>query len=239
MNRLLSFLTVFLILVSLSCSSNENNEDQKTDNQTMNRDKNSDVDNDNDQDKDEKKNDENKDEDDNDFMKGMKNFTDMMKKNNKVKAVDFRKLKDLLPEELDGMKRTGAKGEKTNSMGVNVSQSEGEYKSDDGKQNIKITIIDFGSMKGFTSMALFAWTMADIDKETDDGYEKTTKFKGYKAFEKYNAINNSGDLEVLVGDRFMVKGEGRGVDMDTIHDAVGEVDLSTLESMKDEGKDNS
>ena len=198
----------------------------------MNKEENSNVDKD-------EMNKEDKNDDENDYMKGMKNFTDMMKQKSKVKAVDFRKLKELLPEELDGMKRTNAKGERTNAMGVNISQSEGNYKTEDGEQNIKITIIDFGSMKGLTGMALFAWTMADIDKESDDGYEKTTEFKGYKAFEKYNTTNKSGELEVLVGERFMVKGEGRGVDMDAIHDALGEVDLDTLEGMKDEGKDNS
>jgi hypothetical protein len=172
-------------------------------------------------------------------MKGMEDFTDMMKNGSKVETVDFRKLKELLPEELDGMERKGASGEKTNSFGIKVSQSEGNYKSEDGQQSIKITIIDLGSMKGLTGMALFAWTMADIDKETEDGYEKTTEFKGHKAFEKYNTTDKNGDLEVIVGDRFMVKGEGWGVDMDAIHNAVGSVDLSVLEGMKIEGKDNS
>jgi hypothetical protein len=148
-------------------------------------------------------------------------------------------LKELLPEELDGMNRTSASGEKTNSFGIKVSQSEGKYKSEDGEQNIKITIIDLGSMKGLTGMALFAWTMAEIDKETEDGYEKTTEFKGYKAFEKYNTKNKNGDLEVIVGDRFMVKGEGWGVDMDDIHNALSLIDFSSLESMKNEGKKDS
>lgn len=231
MNKLISFLIVFSILILFGCGSNESKNDQKSGDQTMNQ---GDQTN-----KNEDKDDEDKSDNDNDYMKGMKNFTDMMKKGSKVEAIDFRKLKELLPEELDGMIRTNAKGEKTNAMGVNISQSEGKYETEDGKQNIKISIIDFGSMKGLTGMALFAWTMADIDKETDDGYEKTTEFKGYKAFEKYNTTNKSGDLEVLVGERFMVKGEGWGVDMDAIHDALGEIDLGTLEGMKNEGKDNS
>jgi len=234
MNKLISFLIIFSILILFGCGGNDSKNDQKPDDQTMNQ---GDKPN---EDKDQKdRDDEDKSDDNNDYMKGMKNFTDMMKQGSKVESVDFRKLKELIPEELDGMKRTSAKGEKTNSFGIKVSQAEGDFKSEDGQQNIKLTIIDLGSMKGLTGMALFAWTMADIDKETDDGYEKTTEFEGYKAFEKYNTSSNSGDLEVIVGDRFMVKGEGWGVDMDAIHNAVRSIDLGSLEGMKDEGKDNS
>ena len=236
MYKLISFLIILSILVLFACGSNEKNE-QKSGDKVSNQDNNSEVDNDKKKEND--KESDKEDDDGNDFMKGMKDFTDMMKKGSKVETVDFRKLKELLPEELDGMKRTGASGEKTNSFGIKVSQSEGNYKSEDGQQSINITIIDLGSMKGLTGMALFAWTMADIDKETEDGYEKTTEFKGYKAFEKYNTTDKNGELEVIVGDRFMVKGEGWGVDMDAIHNAVGEVDLGALEGMKNEGKDNS
>ncbi|MEJ2495400.1 MAG: hypothetical protein P8Y79_13850 [Ignavibacteriaceae bacterium] len=231
MNKLISFLTILSILFLFGCGSNEKQNNQKSGDQVSNQDDNSGVDEDEKQD--------NGKEDENDFMKGMKNFTDMMKQGSKVETVDFRKLKELLPEELDGMNRTSASGEKTNSFGIKVSQSEGKYKSEDGEQNIKITIIDLGSMKGLTGMALFAWTMAEIDKETEDGYEKTTEFKGYKAFEKYNTKNKNGDLEVIVGDRFMVKGEGWGVDMDDIHNALSLIDFSSLESMKNEGKKDS
>ena len=231
MNKLISFLTILSILFLFGCGSNEKQNNQKSGDQVSNQDDNPGVDEDEKQD--------NGKEDENDFMKGMKNFTDMMKQGSKVETVDFRKLKELLPEELDGMNRTSASGEKTNSFGIKDSQSEGKYKSEDGEQNIKITIIDLGSMKGLTGMALFAWTMAEIDKETEDGYEKTTEFKGYKAFEKYNTKNKNGDLEVIVGDRFMVKGEGWGVDMDDIHNALSLIDFSSLESMKNEGKKDS
>jgi hypothetical protein len=236
MYKLISFFIILSILVLFACGSNEKNE-QKSGDKVSNQDNNSEVDNDKKKEND--KESDKEDDDGNDFMKGMKDFTDMMKKGSKVETVDFRKLKELLPEELDGMKRTGASGEKTNSFGIKVSQSEGNYKSEDGQQSINITIIDLGSMKGLTGMALFAWTMADIDKETEDGYEKTMEFKGYKAFEKYNTTDKNGELEVIVGDRFMVKGEGWGVDMDAIHNAVGSVDLGALEGMKNEGKDNS
>ena len=187
---------------------------------------------------DNQKEEDNKDSDNkDDFTESMKNFTDMMKGGEKVEPVDFRKLKEFLPEEVEDMKRSSATGEKTSSFGIKVSEAVGEYGSDEGNQSITITITDLGSIKGVAGMAAFAWAYADIDKETETGYEKTTKYYGYKAYEQYDTEYKDGSIEVLVGDRFMVKVEGNDVPMETIKSAVEEIDLDGIEDMKDEGKE--
>jgi len=180
--------------------------------------------------------DKNKNGDYNDFTESMKKLGDMMSGGEKVEVVNFRKLKELLPEELDGMKRTGFSGEKTNAFGLNISQAEGEYKSEDNKQNIKITIIDMGSMKGLAGMTAFAWSWAEIDKESDDGFERTFEYKGHKAFEKYNTKYRDGEVQVLVAKRFMVEIKGNDTPMEKIRSALDEVNIGDLESMKEEGK---
>jgi len=154
----------------------------------------------------------------------------------KVEVVNFRKLKELLPEELDGMKRTGFSGEKTNSFGIKISKAEGKYKSEDNKQRIEITIIDMGSMKGFAGMTAFAWSWAEIDKETDDGFERTFEYKGHKAFEKYNTKYQDGEVQVFVAKRFMVEVKGNDTPMEKIRSSLNEVNIGDLESMKEEGK---
>lgn len=149
----------------------------------------------------------------------------------KVETVDYQELKALLPESLPGMKRTDATGEKTSAMGMQVSQAEGQYSSDQGAStSIKIT--DIGSMTGLAGMAAYAWARVDIDREGDNGYEKTSTFNGYKSHEKYNRANKSGELSVLVADRFVVAVDGNNVDMDAIKSALGKVDLGKLNSMK-------
>jgi hypothetical protein len=152
----------------------------------------------------------------------------------KVETVNYQELKALLPESLPGMKRTDATGEKSSAMGMQISNAEGRYSSDDGNSaTIKIT--DIGSMTGLAGMTAYAWAKVDVDRESDTGYEKTTTFNGYKAHEKYDKQNKSGEISVLVGDRFVVEVDGRGVDMDAIKSNLGKVDLGKLNSMKGQG----
>lgn len=170
-----------------------------------------------------------------DFTESMKKFGDMMSGGEKIEVVNFRKLKEILPEELDDMKRTGFSGEKTNSFGIKISKAEGKYKSEDNKQRIEITIIDMGSMKGFAGMTAFAWSWAEIDKESDDGFERTFGYKGHKAFEKYSTKYQNGEVQVLVAKRFMVEVKGNDVPMEKIRSALEEVNIGDLENMKGEG----
>jgi hypothetical protein len=152
----------------------------------------------------------------------------------KVETVDYKELKGMLPESLPGMKRTDATGEKTAAMGMQISHAEGRYSSDQGASTtIKIT--DIGSMTGLAGMTAYAWARVDVDREGDNGYEKTSTFNGYKSHEKYDRASKSGEISVLVGDRFVVEVDGNNVEMDAIKSALGKVDLGKLNSMKGQG----
>ncbi|NIJ51279.1 hypothetical protein [Dyadobacter arcticus] len=148
-----------------------------------------------------------------------------------VDPIDFRKLKELLPEKAGGLARTEATGEKSGAMGFTVSTAEGKYKGDDG-ESIDIEIVDTGGIAGVSTMALAAWSMAEIDKETTTGYEKTTKIDGYKAFEKYDNESKSGEINVLVGDRYLVNIDGNDITVDQLKDVLKEIDLAKLSDLK-------
>jgi len=148
-----------------------------------------------------------------------------------VGPIDFRKLKELLPEEIAGFKRTEASGEKTGAMGFTISTAESKYKGN-GNSSVKLEIFDTGGVAGVATMSLAAWTMADIDKETENGYEKTTKLEGHKAFEKYDNINKSGELNVLVADRYVVNVNGNNVTVDKLKSILGDLDLEKLADLK-------
>jgi hypothetical protein len=152
----------------------------------------------------------------------------------KVETVDYKELKALLPESLPGMKRTDASGEKNAAMGMQVSNAEGRYRADDGS-SMTIKITDIGSMTGLAGMATYAWARTEVDRESDNSYEKTSTFGGYKSREKYDKSSKSGEVSVLVGDRFVVEADGNNVDMDAIKGALGKVDLGKLNSMKGQG----
>ncbi|WP_025764274.1 hypothetical protein [Dyadobacter tibetensis] len=149
-----------------------------------------------------------------------------------VDPVDFRELKALLPEKIGNVKRKEADGEKSGAMGFTISKTKGVYQNEGEDSHISVEIMDTGGIAGIGAMALAAWTMADIDKETNDGYEKTTKIMGHKAFEKYNSKSQRGELNVMVSQRFIVNINTRNLSVDQMHDVLEDLDLSKLESLE-------
>ena len=152
----------------------------------------------------------------------------------RIEPVDFRTLKELLPEKLAGLRRTGYEGSKTNFMGLASSKASATYDGDKGA-HLDAEIIDVGTLTGVTAMA-FAWVSVDIDKESDDGYERTSTVAGRKAFERYSKKMRSGELDVLVAGRFVVTLRGTSVDAKTFRDAIGAIDLAKLDELKASGQ---
>lgn len=170
----------------------------------------------------------------NKMAEGMKQLEGSGKEGKAVEPVDFRELKVLLPERAAGMARSEIKGERNAVMGIKVSEATAEYATEEGS-SIRIKIMDMGSVSGIVGLATVAWAHAEIDSETETGYEKTITFSGYRAFEKFDTANKDGQLNILVGERFVVEVEGRGVTMDQLKAAAGQIDLGKLESMKNVG----
>ncbi len=164
------------------------------------------------------------------MQKMAKEMEDNQKSGKTVQVIDFRQLKELLPAEAAGLARKEATGEKNGAMGMTVSQASGKYANGDNSETLDISIVDAGGTGAI--MGLAAWTMIDVDKETADGYERTTKIGDYKAFEEYTNSSKSGKLSVVVGQRFVVSLEGRGLDMDKLQSVLKQIDLDKLAGMK-------
>lgn len=169
------------------------------------------------------------------FAENMKNLSESFNEGKKVNPVDFRDLKALLPEQIGTLKRTNASGEKSSAMGINISKAEADYREEQGNKRIDIEITDLGSVTGLSAFAAYGWYMAEIDKETNDGYEKTFTYKGNKGYEKYNNKYQNGDISVLVAKRFVVEINGDNVSMDEMKAALDMIDIGKLEGMKDFG----
>ena len=152
-----------------------------------------------------------------------------------AESVDFRVLRDLLPEEIDGMERVDASGERTGVAGFSFSQTEGEYRSDGGDRRVSLQIVDGGGLAQMTMLGA-TWVQLDVDRETSDGYERTTEFAGYPAFEKVRTgAQPRSELSFVVADRFLVTANGQNVEMDELKEAVEAIDLGELEGLRDEG----
>ena len=150
-----------------------------------------------------------------------------------AEPVDFRRLKEMLPETAAGLSRTSAEGARQGMGGMNVSNADGTYGDGDGR--ITLSITDMGGMQAAMMLGA-AWTMVSVDRETDTETERTREIAGHPGYEKFNTEQQAGELQALVADRFLVKAEGRGVSAAQIQAAFDSVDLSALEAMKDEGR---
>ncbi len=140
--------------------------------------------------------------------------------------LSFRELQEVLPEKLDGLERTSKSGQSNGAMGFKISQAEAKYKTDDG-ESIEVEILDTGGLKmGLMSMA--AWASLEMDKEDDNGYERTSTVQGYKAFEKYNKRSQRSELSLLVKERFVVKATGRNMEMKRLKAAIKDLPLKKL-----------
>lgn len=143
-----------------------------------------------------------------------------------VEVINWRELKDLLPNKLGGMKLADTEGQTTGMMGFKFSNTEGTYKNDDGGR-LNVTIIDAGGV-GFLVKQFASWSELEIDSDTSEGYQRTTEYKGYKAMEQYDEKNKSGSFTVLVENRFVLTINGREIEMDDLKDAIDDVGVKKL-----------
>ena len=152
-------------------------------------------------------------------------------------AVDFRKLKDAQPDEVGSLERTSHTGERQKFMGMEMSQADAKF--EDGDQRLTISIVDLGTLSGLALMGYAGWLQMEVDRETDNGFERTTKYKGYPSYEKFNGDSDSGrcEVSVWVEERFIVQVEGQNVSMEVCEEGREEVDYGDLKSMRDEGRE--
>lgn len=145
-----------------------------------------------------------------------------------VKPVDFHKLKEMLPASVSGMKRDDAAGESSEAMGIKGSSATAHYSSEVGGR-VTVEITDMGSLSGLAGLA--ARFDPNLQKETDTGYERTTKANGQVLHERYDRQARSGEVSVLTGDRFSITVNGSGVDADVLTGALKEIDIGRLASL--------
>jgi hypothetical protein len=150
----------------------------------------------------------------------------------RVAVVDFKTLTAMLPSSLPGMTRTNAQGENQGAVGVKTSSAKADYQGDNGA-DVHIEISDISGVSGLMDLA--GSLVQNTTSESASGFERDQAIGGRSVHEKYDAKAKKGDLTVIVAKRFEVDVAGDGVDMNTLEQSLGEVDLTRLESMKDQG----
>ena len=135
-------------------------------------------------------------------------------------------LKGLLPEKLGNLKRVSYNAERA-GFGIKVSKANAEY--GDGEKRLSLMITDLGGASGLAKMGR-AMFETEIDREDENGFEKTTTYKGHKSFQRLQRSGDQsiGEMMVFVDDRFTVQLDGQNVAYKDMIKAMDQVDLKAL-----------
>lgn len=156
-----------------------------------------------------------------------------------VQAVDFRRLKEVLPPSVPGMTREDVRGEQGSQMGFSTSKAEAIYTAEgERQQRLTVSVTDLGSMRGIGMLKDELASWGHTESESTRGYERSTTIRGYDGMEKFQSYEHGGSrgsLAFQVAGRFEVSVEGRNVPMETLKSAAEGIDVGALEAMKDAG----
>jgi hypothetical protein len=167
----------------------------------------------------------------NDMAKAMQSMATAMSGGGDGKAIEpvaFQTLQSHLPK-VSGWEMDEPEGERM-TMPVPFSQVETKYTR--GETRIDAKIID----TGFAQLLMAPWSMmmaAGYSRESSSGYEKSTSVSGNPAIEKWNKSEKNGEIDVLVGKRFMLSLEGHDLnDIKQLQDFASNFNLSAIAAAK-------
>ncbi len=160
-------------------------------------------------------------------------FEGLKKKHNieGKEPINFRDLKKALPRNLAGVDFEESEGQTTGILGFKISTVEATYQEDDA--TFEVTIVDVAGV-GKLVKSMAKWTEFEVDKETRNGYERTTEIEGHPALEKYDSQREKGETSVLVNDRFIISIKGKGVSERQMRNAVDDINIRKLARLDNE-----
>jgi hypothetical protein len=153
-----------------------------------------------------------------------KGLEQMAKATANVEVVQFETLGSSFPE-MSGWTRSEIKGS-TTTMPVKVSQASTDYR--DGDKRIRLEVVD-AALAQMMFLPFTAFLSANYSERSSDGYKKGTSVKGEPGFEDVNTKNETAELTVVVGKRFIVTARGsHGASIENVHAVVEHMDFGKL-----------
>ena len=155
---------------------------------------------------------------------------------NTVEAVDFRELRTIMPDRIRNMEKGKSNGERTGALGFRISQVDQMFYEEDGNGQIEISVVDLGGLKNVASMGL-DWLKLDVDRETDEGYERTRTYRDHPVLDKCDSMSGTMRCEMtaFVSRRFVVSLKSRDMEAGMLERVLEDMDIRKLERMKEEG----
>jgi Yip1-like protein len=150
----------------------------------------------------------------------------------RVDPIGLDQLKPFVPGTFAGLAKRSMNTEKAGIAGLMVSKARAEY-TDGAQRNVTLEISDSGGASGLVSLA--GWVGMQEERQDDNSEERTRKIDGRLVHEKVSKTGGTNEFSIVLGDRFVVAAHGTGVPLAELKNAVGQLDLRRLESLKDAG----
>ena len=146
-----------------------------------------------------------------------------------VQPLDFSALAERLPDMIGNLERVRVQGENVNAIGVVMAQVSANYANRDRSEQLKVSIYDIGGgLPGIDPEDIEEVKTVSINRETEDGYDRTVEIEGFKALQRLHRPTQTGEISVIAGDRVGVRVQGQGVPMSTIEAGIKALRLAEL-----------
>jgi hypothetical protein len=146
----------------------------------------------------------------------------------KQQPVANAKLKEWLPGEMAGLKRSGANSSDLSMGDASYSMASGHYGDHAAGTMGSLSVTDYAaSPEQGAGMSTFRDQPMNHEMP-GGGYQRTTTVEGYPAMEMYDPQTKMGMLTVYVGDRFFVQASTTGVDKDAFQKSKDSLGLKKL-----------
>lgn len=141
-----------------------------------------------------------------------------------VEVLPFETLGAAFPE-VGGWTRGEVTGSTTN-FPMKMSESKTNYR--DGDKRIRLEVID-AALAQMMFVPFSAFLSSTYSERSSDGYKKGTSVQGQPAFEEVDTRNETAELTVVVGKRFIVTAHGnRGTGIENVRALVEQMDFGKL-----------
>jgi hypothetical protein len=143
--------------------------------------------------------------------------------------VDFEQLTALMPD-VRGWEKADVKGEQSDMGGFSISRAEADYNK--GEVNVRLEITDTALFQGLL-MPFAMLASGGFNERSSEGFKRGTTVAGHPGFEEWQEQTKNGDLNVLVGKRFIVHATGHDLpNLDVLKEVVQSVDVQKLAALK-------
>jgi hypothetical protein len=159
------------------------------------------------------------------------NWQKKIEEHKPVPPVSFKALMEYLPTSVKGLTAEKPTGESATMGNFSFSRAEVRFGNEDGNAEVNVEIFDYAYVT-----ALYApfqlWLATQYRHETESGYERATQVSGCPGFERWNSNDKDGSVQLLVGERFIVKVDTRGLDEAAARNIAQTIDVGKLAGLK-------